>query len=179
MWAMIPMFRVSASPASTVSAIRLPAVVGEGLVGLRHLVGVFAPLHSSTETVARVEQLVHEPLGHGLLASLAGVGDQPAERQGGAATSAHLDRDLVGGATDTTAAHLEGGLDVVQRPLERDDGVGTALLTGTFHGAVDDPLGDRLLAGQQDLVDQGGHQRRTVNGVDDYRVLRGGALARH
>src|ERR1700712_1775156 len=115
MWAMIPMFRVSARAASTVSAIRLPAVVGEGLVGLRHLVGVFAPLHGGAETVARVEQLVHEPLGHGLLATLAGVGDEPAKRQGGAATCAHLDRHLIGGAADSAAAHLEGGLDVVQR----------------------------------------------------------------
>src|ERR1700712_3933140 len=117
MWAMIPMLRVSAIPASTVSAIRLPAVVGEGLVGLRHLVGVFAPLHGGTKTIARVEQLVHEPLGHGLLATLAGVGDQPAKRQGGAAACAHLDRHLVGGAADPAAAHLESGLHVVQCPL--------------------------------------------------------------
>src|SRR6195952_1159525 len=109
MWAMIPMLRVSARATSTVSAIRLPAVVGEGLVGLRHLVGVFALLHSGAETVARVEQLVHEPLGHGLLAALAGGGDQPAQRQRGAAPSAHLDRDLVGGATDTAGAPPRGG----------------------------------------------------------------------
>src|SRR3954462_9882267 len=113
MWAMIPMLRVSARATSTVSAIRLPAVVGEGLVGLRHLVGVLAPLHGGTEAVACVEQLVHQPLGHGLLATLAGVGDQPAQRQGGAATRAHLDRHLVGGATDAAATHLEGGLHVV------------------------------------------------------------------
>src|SRR3978361_2540278 len=91
MWAMIPMLRVSASPAATVSAIHLPAVVGEGLVGLRHLVGVFAPLHSSTETVARVEQLVHEPLGHGLLATLAGGGGPPAGGPRGAGPRAPRD----------------------------------------------------------------------------------------
>src|ERR1700712_6040341 len=99
MWAMIPMLRVSAIPASTVSAIRLPAVVGEGLVGLRHLVGVFAPLHGGSKTVARVEQLVHEPLGHGLLATLAGGGGPPAKRPGGASARAHLDPHPGGGAT--------------------------------------------------------------------------------
>src|SRR3954454_18376988 len=130
MWAMIPMFRVSARAASTLSAIRLPAVVGEGLVGLRHLVGVFAPLHGGSETVARVEQLVHQPLGHGLLATLAGVGDEPAEGEGGAASRTHLDRNLVGRATDAAAADLEGRLHVVQRPLQRDDRVGAVLLTG-------------------------------------------------
>src|SRR5215469_16876697 len=46
----------------------LPAVVGEGLVGFGHLVGVLAALHARPEAVARVEQLVHEPLGHRLLA---------------------------------------------------------------------------------------------------------------
>src|SRR4051812_34687551 len=103
MWAMIPMLRVSARAASTVSAIRLPAVVGEGLVGLRHLVGVLAPLHGGTEAVARVEQLVHQPLGHGLLAALAGVTDQPTQRQRGAATGTHLDRHLVGRTAHTAA----------------------------------------------------------------------------
>src|SRR5690242_8586970 len=62
-----------------------PAVVGEGLVGLGHLVGVLALLHRGTEAVARVEDLVHEALGHGLLATLRGVADEPAQRERGAA----------------------------------------------------------------------------------------------
>src|SRR3712207_9392673 len=39
-----------------------PAVVREGLVRLGHLVRVLAPLDGSTQTVARVEQLVHQAL---------------------------------------------------------------------------------------------------------------------
>src|ERR687893_83303 len=54
----------------------LPAVVGEGLVGLGHLVRVLATLHRGTEAVARVEDLVHEALGHGLLAAVGGVADE-------------------------------------------------------------------------------------------------------
>src|SRR5215218_819776 len=47
----------------------LPAVVREGLVRLGHLVGVLTPLDGGTETIARVEQLVHQTLGHRLLAA--------------------------------------------------------------------------------------------------------------
>src|SRR5215204_4373206 len=77
-----------------------PAVVGEGLVGLGHLVGVLALLHRGAEAVGSVEDLVHEALGHRLLTTVRGVADEPAQRQGGRAVGLDLDRDLVGGATD-------------------------------------------------------------------------------
>src|SRR3712207_4045211 len=102
MCAMIPMLRVLAR-AAWVSAISTPrslvppgpgvarpaggvlspAVVREGLVRLGHLVRVLAPLHGGTEAVARVEQLVHQALGHRLLAAGAAVLDQPAQPEGG------------------------------------------------------------------------------------------------
>src|SRR4051794_30156509 len=120
-WAMIPMLRtlarstpvlvatvVLASSRRQSESAGSPAVVGEGLVGLRHLVRVLALLDRRAEAVARVEQLVHQPLGHGLLATLAGVEHQPAQREGGGAGGPHLHRDLVGRATDTAAAHLQG-----------------------------------------------------------------------
>src|SRR5688500_5915714 len=161
------------------AGVLLPAVVREGLVGLGHLVRVLAPLDGGTEAVARVEQLVHEALGHRLLAAGPAVLDQPAEAERGAAGGADLDRDLVGRATDTAAADLEGRLHVVQRALERDDRVGVALGAGALEGAVDDRLGDRALAVDQHLVHQLRDQRRLVDRVGDQRTLRGGALARH
>src|SRR3954471_20654416 len=97
----------------------LPAVVREGLVGLRHLVGVLAPLDRSAEAVAGVEQLVLQPLDHGLLPANLGVLNQPAQAESGLARGANLDRNLVGRATDAAAADLEGRLDVVHRALER------------------------------------------------------------
>src|SRR3954469_7290372 len=131
MCAMIPMLRVLASwaalaitysssfgsacgfrgspglpPAAGADERASPAVVREGLVGLGHLVRVLAPLHGGTQTVARVEQLVHEALGHRLLATGPAVLDQPAEPQCGAARGADLDRDLVGRSTDAAAADL-------------------------------------------------------------------------
>src|ERR1700712_1528598 len=94
MCAMIPMLRVLARSAllaiffpSLLSSrglagwrvSRLPAVVGECLVGFGHLVHVFATLDAGTEAVARVEQFVHQAVGHGLLTALTRVGDQPTE----------------------------------------------------------------------------------------------------
>src|SRR3954470_21348406 len=158
---------------------RSPAVVGEGLVGLGHLVGVLALLHSGTEAVGGVEKLVEQTLGHGLLATGAGVADEPAQRERVGATGLDLDRNLVRRTTDTAGLDLEGRLDVLQRALQRDDRVVAGLLAQALHGAVHDALGGGALAVQQHLVDEGGHQRRTVDRVDDDRALRGGALTRH
>src|SRR3954465_15164544 len=124
----------------------LPAVVREGLVGLRHLVGVLAPLDGGTEAVASVEQLVLEALDHGLLTAGLGVLDQPAQTESGLPRGTDLDRHLVGRATDTAAADLEGRLDVVHRALQGDDRVGAALLAAALEGAVDDALGELALA---------------------------------
>src|SRR5215213_4885009 len=85
-----------------------PAVVGEGLVGLGHLVGVLALLHSGTEAVGGVEDLVHEALVHGLLATLGRVADEPAERERGATVALDLDRDLVRRTTDAAGLDLDG-----------------------------------------------------------------------
>src|SRR6476620_10814622 len=156
-----------------------PAVVREGLVGLGHLVGVLAALDSGTEAVARVEDLVHEALGHRLLAALARVADEPAQGERGRAVGLDLDRHLVGRATDATALDLHGRLDVVERTLERGDGVGAGLLAATLEGAVDDRLGDRLLAVEEDLVDELRDERAGVDRVDDERALRSGSLTRH
>src|SRR6266567_1219217 len=100
---MIPMLRTLASALSAAATsgpyfclvVVLPAIVSEGLVGLRHLVGVLAPLDGGTEAIARVEQLVHQPLNHRLLAPCPGVLHKPAQAQSGLPGRAHLDRHLV------------------------------------------------------------------------------------
>src|SRR4051812_17680978 len=61
---------------------QLPAVVGEGPVGLGHLLHVLTPLDGGADAVAGVEQLVGEALGHRLLTALAGEADHPADGQG-------------------------------------------------------------------------------------------------
>src|SRR3984957_845849 len=161
--AMIPMFRTLARSAAvwvaTLSVLRtrfsvLPAVMREGLVGLRHLVCVLAALDACPEAVAGVEQLVHEPLGHRLLPTLARVGHQPAQGERGGARGAHLHGNLVGRAADAAAADLERRLDVVERALKRHYRVVAVLLAGALERSVDNALGQRALALPEDLVRQ-------------------------
>ncbi|MDR6096769.1 hypothetical protein QE454_000388 [Microbacterium sp. SORGH_AS454] len=73
-----------------------------------------------------------------------------------------LDGNLVGRATDAAALDLEGGTDVVERLLQRGDGVLAVLRLDTLEGVVDDRLGDGLLAVDEDLVDQLGDDGSAV-----------------
>ena len=152
--------------------------MGEGLVGLGHLVGVLTALDCGTEAVAGVEDLIHEALGHRLLATLAGVADEPAQREGGRTSRTDIDRNLVGRTADTAGADLEGRTDVVEGLLEVGDGVVAVLLTSSLEGTVDDALGRRPLAVEQDLVDQLRDERRVEDRVDDDRSLGCGTFAR-
>src|SRR5205085_3169815 len=107
MWAMIPMLRTRSSPVRVATAkaasVSLPAVVGEGLVGLRHSVDVVLALERSALLVHRVEDLVRELLAHVLLAPVARERHEPADRQRARAPLRHLDGHLVVGAADTAA----------------------------------------------------------------------------
>src|ERR1700690_86719 len=70
----------------------LPAVVGERLVGLRHLLEVVLALDRCADAVAGIEQLAREPLRHGLLTTLTAVADEPANGERGGPAGTHLDR---------------------------------------------------------------------------------------
>src|SRR5215470_8157626 len=113
MWAMIPMLRTRSSATAVCSFVlkssplRLPAVVREGLVGLRHPVDVVLALVRPTLLVERVENLVGELVGHALLAPLARVRHEPADGERAGAALRHLDGHLVVRATDAAAADLE------------------------------------------------------------------------
>src|SRR6266536_4497380 len=95
-----------------------PAVVGERLVGLGHLVGVLLALDRRAGAVGGVQQLAGQAVGHGLLAPVPRELHQPAQRQRGGARLAHLDGHLVGGAADAAAARLQHRPDVLDRPLD-------------------------------------------------------------
>src|SRR5690242_17848531 len=100
--AMIPMLRVRSSetardwsgfvaivrapvvwlaPPSGSPCVRLPAVVRECLVGVGHLVNVFALLHRVAAVLRGVDDLVREAIHHRLLVALARVLDDPAHAQ--------------------------------------------------------------------------------------------------
>src|SRR5699024_9828603 len=93
---LVPFWRMEAGGAAgawrwgpsrrTDPTMRSPAVVSEGPVGLGHLVSVLAALDSGTEAVGGVEDLVHQTLGHAVLATGTRVADEPAQREGGGTT---------------------------------------------------------------------------------------------
>src|SRR5437763_13509955 len=111
MWAMIPMFRTrSRAIAASFSLVlkvsfllRLPAVVREGLVRLRHPVDVVLALERPTLLVQGVQNLVGQLVRHALLATLARKGHEPAHGERAGPALRHLDRNLVVRAADTAA----------------------------------------------------------------------------
>src|SRR6516162_2428686 len=129
-----------------------PAIVREGAVCLGHFVGVLTPLDGGPEAVAGIQDLVCQPLDHRLLPALPREADKPAQRQGGGPVRTHLDGHLVGRTTDAAAAHLQGGLDVVESTLEGDHGIGTSLFPGVLKRSINNALGERFLPFEQDLV---------------------------
>src|SRR4051812_38353983 len=107
MWAMIPMLRTRSRPILVTVAMRLPPVMGEGLVGLCHPVDVVLALVRAALLVERVHDLVGELVAHALFAAVAGVRDDPADRQRARTALRYLDRHLVVGAADAAALDLE------------------------------------------------------------------------
>src|SRR5215813_2182791 len=149
MWAMIPMLRTRSSAtrvSATANDLSLPAVVGEGLVGLRHPVHVVLALERVPLLLERVEDLPGKLVLHVLLAPLARVGHEPAQRERAAAPLRHLDRHLVVRAADAAAANLEHRGDRLDGLLEDLGRRPARLRAYLVERAVDDRLGRRLLA---------------------------------
>src|SRR5262245_33056897 len=152
--AMIPMFRYWAMGVvramrgtfSTGFLARLPAVMGERLVGVGHFMGVFALLDGVAASIEGVEQLGGEFLGHAVARAVARGLDDPADGERLTALRANLDRNLVGGAADAAGADFDSGLHILQRLVEGGDRILLELGLDVVEGAVDDTLGDRLLA---------------------------------
>src|SRR5439155_12179028 len=111
MWAMIPMFRTRSRPTLCVLVSNLvtrsPAVVREGLVGLRHSVEVVLALERAALLVERVQDLARELLVHLLLPPLAREVHDPAHGERARAALRHLDRHLVVRAADAPRPNLE------------------------------------------------------------------------
>src|SRR3954470_6835740 len=104
------------------TAYGLPAVVGEGLVGLRHAVDVVLALPGAALLLAGVEDLAGEPVGHRLLAAAAGQLDEPAAAQRPGPSGGNLDRHRVGRTADSAGANLERRGELLDRLFEDLDG---------------------------------------------------------
>src|ERR1700752_3847584 len=112
MWAMMPMLRVFSSEYCRSTSVLsfllrtceeggrccaplyrgtpLPAVMCEGLVGLRHLVRVLSLLYRHAAIVRGIEHLGRQLVGHAALGPAPGGHDHPAHRQRRPAVGAHL-----------------------------------------------------------------------------------------
>ena len=102
--------------------------------------------------------------------ALAGGGgvDDPAEGQALLALKRNFDRHLVGGATDAAALHLEAGAGVFERAEQQVDRVALLELLGNLlEGAVDDALGEVLLAALHDDIDEVRDERALVADIRD------------
>src|SRR5215471_4352388 len=151
MWAMMPMLRTLSSSSmrgtraplwvsvtATFLLPRLPAIVREGLVGLRHPVDVVLLLVCAALLVRGIEDLARELLLHAPLAALPREADQPAHGKRAGPALRHLDGHLVVGAADAARAHLEHRCDRLHGPFQHLDGALVRLLSDDLQRAVDD-----------------------------------------
>src|SRR5439155_11364668 len=146
MWAMIPMFRTRSSATAVSFSLvlkapfpsRLPAVVGEGLVGLRHPVDVVLALERAALLVERVQNLVGELVAHALLPAVARERHEPAHGERAGPALRHLHRNLVVRAADAAAADLEDRRHRLHGLLEHLDRRPAGLRANLLERVVDD-----------------------------------------
>src|SRR5262245_5479303 len=107
--------------------------------------GVFLFLYGVALALRRRYHLGRELFGHRLLVSLARVENEPAHGERGAAIGSDFDWNLVSSTTDAAALHFDYRLQVRERLLEHVDAGLARTRFHEVHGAVENPLGHRLL----------------------------------
>src|SRR3989337_3639986 len=122
----------------------LPAVVGEGLVGLGHLVDVFPLFDRRSRVVGGVKDLAGQAPGHIWFLPLAGDGHQPANGQGAGPPRGNLHGNLIRSPAYPPGPNLHVGTDVVDRSLEDHHRVLADLAFDQLEGSVDDAAGGVL-----------------------------------
>src|SRR6185437_658407 len=150
---------------------RLPAVMRESLVGLRHAVHVFFLLDGGATAVGRVQQFIGKLVHHSLFATSPAVGNQPANGQRGTPLLVHLDRNLVVRAAHAPRLHFQQRLHVLNCLLEQLDGLVAALFLQPVQGIVEDSLGRALFPCPHHRVDEFGDQGRAENRISLYFLL--------
>ena len=104
-------------------------------------------------------QFAGETLFHRVFVARARGADQPADRQRLTALGTNFDRHLIGGAADAARAHFDRRRDIAERIVERFDRRALQLLLDRLERAIDDLLGDGLLALVHDVVHELGERR--------------------
>src|SRR4051812_48375549 len=134
--------------------LSLEPVMREGLVRFRHAMDLFPLLHRTATALGRFLQFARQPHGHGFLAALLRRFADPAHCERDAPHGTHFDRHLVVRAANAAAFYFDDRLHVLHRLAEDLDRVLAGLGLDAVQGAVDDPLGDRLLAARHEHVDE-------------------------
>src|SRR5712691_1034427 len=162
-----------------VSRLRLPAVVCERPVGLRHPVRVFLLLYRLAFALRRQDQLGRQALGHRLLFARAAVLYDPAHPQRRAPLGAHFDRHLIRRAADAPRLYFQRRLDVRQRLLEHVHAGLPRTLFDHVHRLIEDPLGQRLLAAHHQVVQELRDRLAVVARIGRHRSLDRGLAPAH
>src|SRR4051794_445489 len=120
--------------------------MAEGLVGLGHLVRVFASLDGRAEPVHGIDEFRCELFAHAFAVAPAGRLDEPADTERKTAVAPDLDRDLVGGAADAARFDFDDGRRVPHRRLEHFEARPVRLRLRTSERLTEDPLREVALA---------------------------------
>src|SRR6202171_2299053 len=148
---------------------RLPPVMRERLVRLRHAVHIFLLLHRPAARIRRIDQLIRQLVHHRLARALPRILQQPANRQRLPAERVHFHRNLVVRAAHAPRLHFQQRLHVFDGLLENFQGIVVGLLRHLIHRAVKHALRRRLLAFPHHRADELLHN---VAGIDRIGRLR-------
>src|SRR3990172_4046746 len=120
--------------------------MAEGLVGLGHLVRVFASLHGRAEAVHGIDEFGGKLLAHALAIALAGRLDEPADAERQAPIAPDLHRHLVGCAADPAGLDLDDRRGIAHPRLEKVEARPARLRLRTRERLAEDSLPEAALA---------------------------------
>ena len=102
---------------------------------------------------------------HGALTTGTGIGRQPTQTEGLTTGGTDLHRHLIGGTADAAGLGLQAGHDILHGLVENIERLVAGLVLDHVERAVDDLLGDALLAVEHHAVDELGHQDAVVHRI--------------
>src|SRR3546814_18589878 len=100
-------------------------------------------------------------------------GEEPPNSQRLRAVRPHLNRNLIGGTTDTTAANLNNRLHIIESIMKELQRILLRLLLDRVERAIDNGFGDGLLAVQPDARHEFGEHLISALGIRQENPLFG------
>ena len=127
--------------------------------------GIFAFLHGAAAVVGGIHDLAGQTLGHGTLTTGAGISRQPAQTEGLTTGGTDFHRHLIGGTADAAGLGLQAGHDILHGLVKNIERLIAGLVLDHVERAVNDLLGNTLLAVEHHAVDELGHEDAVVHGI--------------